>query len=112
MTHDPQADRAREQADVEIEARLGLILDIGAKASTALLAAGLLWSLMSRASTGAAWLLTAGLVLLLATPVARVAASVVEYGRRRDWTFTVLTAIVLVELLAGVVAALVFHRRL
>ena len=53
-----------------------------------------------------------GLVALMGTPVARVAMSVVEYGRRRDWTFFVLTLIVLAELCAGIVAALVFHRRL
>jgi hypothetical protein len=44
--------------------------------------------------------------------VARVATSVVEYARERDWTFFVCTSIVLLELGAGIVAALVFHRRL
>ena len=48
----------------------------------------------------------------MATPVARVATSMVEYVRHRDWTFSILTAIVLLELCAGIVAALVFHRRL
>jgi uncharacterized membrane protein len=53
-----------------------------------------------------------GLVTLMATPVARVAASVLNYAHRRDWTFFVLTLIVLAELSAGIVAALLFHRRL
>ena len=56
--------------------------------------------------------MTTGLVMLMATPVARVAASVIEYLMHRDWPFFALTAIVLLELCAGIVAALVFHRRL
>jgi uncharacterized membrane protein len=62
--------------------------------------------------TASTWLMTAGLMMLMATPVARVAASVVGYAVDRDWTFFILTSIVLLELCAGIVAALVFHRRL
>lgn len=98
--------------DVQIEQRIGLVLRAGVAVSTACLASGLLLGL----AVGDAWLPTAllnvGLLFLLATPLARVAASVVEYARARDWPFVLLTALVLAELLAGVVAALVFHRRL
>jgi hypothetical protein len=45
-------------------------------------------------------------------PVARVVVSIVGYIRARDWTFATLTAIVLLELLASAVAALVFNKRL
>jgi hypothetical protein len=38
--------------------------------------------------------------------------SIVEYAIARDWTFTLLTSIVLLELIGGAVAAVVFHRRL
>jgi uncharacterized membrane protein len=38
--------------------------------------------------------------------VARVLVSIVEYAQQRDWTFTALTLIVLVELTAGALAAL------
>ncbi len=55
--------------------------------------------------------MSAGLVMLMATPVTRVAVSVVEYGRQRDWTFFALTGLVLLELVAGIVAALVFHSK-
>jgi hypothetical protein len=37
---------------------------------------------------------------------------VIDYARRRDWVFFTFTLIVLIELTAGIVAALVFHRRL
>jgi uncharacterized membrane protein len=53
-----------------------------------------------------------GVLVLLATPVARVLVSIVEYAQQRDWKFTLLTVIVLVELLAGAVAALMFNKRL
>jgi uncharacterized membrane protein len=97
--------------DRDLEQRIGRVLTIGVRTSAALLAAGLALS-FAGATSVAAWLMTAGLLLLMATPVARVATSMFEYLRHRDWTFSILTAIVLLELCAGVVAALVFHRRL
>jgi uncharacterized membrane protein len=42
-----------------------------------------------------------GLLLLIATPVARVAFSVFAFARQRDWTFVVVTLIVLGLLLYG-----------
>lgn len=95
----------------DLEHRIGRVLTIGVRTSALFLAAGLALS-FAGATWVAAWLMTAGLLLLMATPVARVATSMIEYLRHRDWTFSILTAIVLLELCAGVVAALVFHRRL
>ena len=74
------------------------------------LAAGLLLSMAG--VEGASGLMNVGVVVLILTPAARVVLSIVEYALARDWTFTALTTIVLCELLAGAVAALVFHRRL
>ncbi len=51
-------------------------------------------------------------MVLLETPVARVVVSVAEYVVERDWGFATLTAIVLLELLASAIVALVFNRRL
>jgi len=98
--------------DFELEARLGRVLRFGVRASSLCLGGGLLVSLASSDATLGNWLMTIGLVLLMATPVARVAVSVVDYAVHRDWPFFILTGIVLLELAAGVVAALVFHRRL
>ena len=56
-------------------------------------------------SAPARTLLTTGLVLLMATPVARVVASAVSYARRRDWVFVVLTLIVFLQLVASVIVA-------
>lgn len=93
-----------------LETRVGQTLRVGVRASTLFLVLGLFISLVSDAPV-AQWLLSAGLVILMATPIARVAATVVEYASARDWTFFALTSIVLVELLAGIGAALVLHRR-
>jgi len=95
----------------KLERIIGTVLRVGVGASTVLLAAGIALFFWSGAPL-AATLLNAGIVILLATPVARVVVSVVQYVNERDWTFTAMTAIVLVELLVSVVAALVFHRRL
>jgi uncharacterized membrane protein len=60
----------------------------------------------------AAGLLHVGIQILICTPAARVVISTVEYAAARDWPFMTLTLIVLVELMASAVAALVFNRRL
>lgn len=91
--------------DRGFESSLGRVLGIGVLASTACLAAGLMLTLLRPADGPQRVLLTTGLLLLMATPIARVAVSAVTYTRRRDWVFATLTAIVLLELLASVAAA-------
>jgi uncharacterized membrane protein len=94
-----------------LERIVGTVLRVGVTTSTASLAVGLLLSFVPAASALSTLLLQIGLIALLATPAARVIVSVVEYAAARDWTFALLTAIVLVELTASAVAALVFNRR-
>ena len=89
-----------------LEQILGRLLGIGVNASSVCLAAGLLVTLAGGNQTLARALLTVGIVVLLATPVARVGASTIGYASRRDWLFVTLTLIVFGELLATVVAAL------
>ena len=55
-------------------------------------------------------LLTVGLLVLLLTPVARVAVSVVGYLGERDWWFVLYTSVVLVLLIASFVAAFADER--
>jgi uncharacterized membrane protein len=92
-----------------LERTIGIVLRVGVTASSIALAAGLILSLLD--APGSQWLLHIGILTLLATPVARVVVSIAEYAAERDWTFVALTAIVLVELLASAVAALVFNTR-
>jgi uncharacterized membrane protein len=93
------------QNDDVLERRIGWILRAGVIASSTLLGAGVLLSFLSPAYVGQA-ILRAGLVVLVATPIARVAASAVSYFVSKDWMFVALTTVVLLELAAAVAAAI------
>jgi len=96
----------------KMERVVGIVLRSGVIASTACLAAGLVLALVVGDGAVAAFLLNTGILVLLATPVARVIVSTMEYVNERDWRFAALTGIVLLELIASAVAALVFNRKL
>lgn len=89
------------------ERQLGRVLGFGVRASAVLLGAGLALFLVGRTPATADLLLRAGLIVLMATPVLRVALSVVEYARVRDWFFLTTATAVLLVLLATIVAAFV-----
>lgn len=93
-----------ERDNDTLEVRLGWILRGGVIASSALLIVGLLLSLAGAGLSPA--ILRAGLVVLLATPIARVAASTLSYLLSKDWLFVILTSIVLLELAVAVLAAI------
>jgi len=95
-----------------LEHAIGFVLRAGVLASSACLAAGLVLSLVVGEQGAALFLLHAGVILLLITPVARVIVSIAQFASVRDWTFTGLTVIVLIELMASAVAALLFNKRL
>jgi uncharacterized membrane protein len=104
--------RPAEDASPRLERVVGIVLRAGVIASSLCLAVGLLLSLATEGGAVAALLLNVGILVLLATPVARVVVSTVEYVNERDWRFAALTGIVLLELIASAVAALVFNRKL
>jgi uncharacterized membrane protein len=95
-----------------LERWIKFVLRAGVITSSACLALGLVLTLANVAGPSPAWLLQAGLLVLICTPAARVMISTVEYITERDWNFAALTAIVLIELIASAVAALIFNRRL
>ena len=88
-----------------LEVEIGKLLRVGVVLSTTLLAAGVLISISGAARSIAEPLLSMAVLILLATPAARVVVSVVEYTRERDWLFVTLTMIVLLTLAGSVVAA-------
>jgi uncharacterized membrane protein len=94
-----------------LERVIGRVLRGGVVVSSVCLTVGLVLSLTG-VEPAATLLLNAGIIVLLATPVSRVVVSTVEYAVERDWPFAALTFIVLMELVASAVAALVFNRRI
>lgn len=104
--------KTRTDADARLEAIIRRVLQVGVATSSLLLATGLSLAFAWPGSNVSGTLLMSGLLILMATPVTRVAASVVEYVIERDWLFVALTSVVLLEICVGVVAALVFQRRL
>lgn len=101
-----------EKPAAHLERMIGIVLRAGVTTSSVCLSVGLLLSLATGGGAAATVLLHAGIIVLLVTPVTRVIVSIVQYVSERDWTFATLTIIVLVELMASAVAALVFNRRI
>jgi uncharacterized membrane protein len=89
-----------------LETKLGRLLVIGVIVSAALLASGLVFWLWHPGAPPSSWLLNAGLIVLMATPIVRVIVSVAEYVRLREWFFVVVTLVVLAELTVTVGVAL------
>ena len=90
----------------DLEKTLGRVLRAGVTLSTLALVAGLAAAAFSGGGALSTRLLTVGVLILIATPVARVVVSALAYLRQRDWTFALLTLIVLGELIASIVAAI------
>jgi uncharacterized membrane protein len=89
----------------DLETSLARVLTFGTRASTITLALGLAAVFLAPGHRATHVLLTAGLLVLLLTPVARVAVSVVGYLRERDWPFVLYTGVVLVLLIGSFLAA-------
>ena len=106
------AERPPLSASQRLERAVGVVLRAGVTLSSVCLAVGVVWSLVTGESGVARILLQTGIVVLLMTPVARVVVSIAQYVSDRDWTFATLTSIVLLELLASAVAALLFNKKL
>ena len=88
-----------------LERSIGRVLRLGTVMSSVCLAAGLLLTIVGMGGGLAGALLAAGLLILIATPAARVIVSVVGYAREGDWLFVALTLTVLLALAGSVVAA-------
>ena len=94
-----------------LEGVISIVLRMGVVTSSVCLGVGLALSLIG-AGELSPLMLNVGVIVLLATPVVRVLVSIAEYVSERDWGFVMLTAVVLAELAASAVAALMFNRKL
>jgi uncharacterized membrane protein len=88
-----------------IERRLGRLLTVGTRVSTASLGLGLALAIAWPRHRVSLLLLSVGIVTLMATPIARVALCVLEFARQRDWWFTFYTLVVFVLLVGSVIVA-------
>jgi uncharacterized membrane protein len=89
----------------EIEERLGRLLAVGTTSSTILLAVSLAFLLIAGGRPYVDLILNAGIVVLIATPVARVVTSTVIYIVQRDWHMVLMTGLVLLSLALSVAVA-------
>jgi uncharacterized membrane protein len=89
-----------------LEQHVGRLFVLGVSMSAVALAIGLALFLVAPAAPATGRLLNAGLLILMATPMMRVALSVVEYIRMGDWFFASTTLAVLAELAVTVLSAL------
>jgi uncharacterized membrane protein len=95
-------DRHSEDVVIErLERRVGRLLEFGVMLSSASLAVGLVAWIANHDSRASTILLTAGLIALMLTPLARVVASLVTWIRLRDWFFVGTTVMVFVVLIAA-----------
>lgn len=97
--------KPRDRGQGALEPAIGRVLQFGTVASSILFAAGLLFALIGGPDRAVHIALTSAIVILFATPTARVVISIVEYFRERDWLFVALTSIVLLTLAGSVVVA-------
>jgi uncharacterized membrane protein len=89
-----------------LEAHLGRLLVTGVTISALLLAIGLGMWLFDPGRGSALWLLNAGLLVLMATPILRVIVSFAEYTATGQWFFATVTILVLLELSVTLLVAL------
>src|SRR4029078_7988619 len=95
-----------EPSLARLEVRLGHLLVTGVLVSATLLATVLGLCLSWSHMIASAWLLNAGLIVLMSTPILRVIVSFAEYVVMREWFFVAVTIVVLLELSVTVVVAL------
>jgi uncharacterized membrane protein len=88
-----------------MEKLLGRVLGVGLTISIVVLMVGLPLTLLGVVPAVADRILRIGLLILMATPVARVATATLEYAVARDWAFLAITLSVLAVLFASLLAA-------
>jgi uncharacterized membrane protein len=94
---EPSNDAALERLEIQV----GRLLEAGVMLASTCLGVGLLLWFAAGPGRAARFLLSAGLVVLMLTPLARVVASLVAYVRLRDWFFVATTVLVCLVLIAA-----------
>jgi len=101
VVQEPQAVQVHPHV-VAVERILAKVLRIGSIFAGAMLAVGIVAMLATGGTTWSVWLITAGLITLLATPVMRVLVAAIVFVHERDWLYALFCLVVLCALAAGV----------
>jgi uncharacterized membrane protein len=88
----------KQFTDEKIDTWIGIVLRFGVIAAAVLVTCGGFLYLAGRGSGAASFTMWAGLGVLIATPVVRVIACAIGFGLERDWTYVVVSLIVLLML--------------
>lgn len=86
----------------DIELILALFLRVGSIVAAGLMAAGLVDMVLWEAQI-APKLITAGIIVLVSTPVMRVMVAGVIFIKERDWRFALFSLVVLLAVILGAV---------
>ena len=84
-----------------LETMLGRLLRAGVTSAAGCLAIGLALWMAAGHTRLSSRVLTAGLLILMATPLMRVVVSLVAYAKMRDWFFVTTTALVFALLIVA-----------
>ena len=98
---DKKAPDAAAQDDPELRARVGRLLRYGSVLGGSLMALGLALAALNGAQAAAAWI-KPGILVMILTPVLRVALIAVGFGLNRQWRFCGVSAGVLALLGWGI----------
>lgn len=85
-------------AKVDLEARFGWLAVAVVIVFGILLATGLLLHVLDPGGAASRGMLEAGLITLMLAPAVRLTIAVAERVRRQDWSFVLMTAVVVIEL--------------
>lgn len=84
------------RADLEVRFRWVSVTSVALFAIALVL--GMILHILSPGSPVSVGMLQAGLVALMAAPAVRIVVAVAERVRRRDWSFVLMTMVVVIEL--------------
>lgn len=98
MSQEPEQGKVQVAA---IELVLARLLRAGSLLAAGLLALGIVVMLLGLTEL-APKLISAGLIVLMGTPVLRVVAAGVIFVRQRDWHFALFSLVVICSLAAGI----------
>lgn len=92
----------QQESPGSMDDSVGKLLLIGVVIASVLIALGVLGMVLNLQPAQASQLITAGLVVLMLTPILRVATALWIYVREGDFVFAAISLIVLLVLVAGI----------